>query len=170
VAAPEDLIFHRPFIWERHRSDMSDIAHLILTYGMRMDWDRLVRRAGEHWRLLLAQIHFFDFVYPGRGDSIPRPVREELLERARDALYEEGAARDICQGTLISRFSFAIDVKEWGFRDMRTESVEAARSLPIIREIEASSVWDGIEDCYVEEQTSPAPWGVPWEPQEEGEP
>lgn len=170
VAAPEDLIFHRLFIWERHRSDMSDIAHLILTYGMRMDWDRLVRRAGEHWRLLLAQIHFFDFVYPGRGDSIPRPVREELLERARVALHEEGAPRDICQGTLISRFSFAIDVKEWGFRDMRAESVEAARSLPIIRQIEASSVWDGVEDCHLEEQTSPVPWGVPWEPQEEGEP
>jgi hypothetical protein len=165
VAAPEDLIFHRLFIWERHRSDMSDIAHLILIYGRRMDWERLVRRAGDHWRLLLAQIHFFDFVYPGRGDSVPRSVREELLERARDALHEDDTPRDICQGTLISRFSFAIDVKEWGFRDMRSESVDAARSLPIIREIEASPVWDAIEDSQMEEQTSPVPWGVPWEPQ-----
>ena len=169
VTAPEDLIFHRLFIWERHRSDMSDIAHLILMYGDRMDWDRLVWRAGDHWRLLLAQIHFFDFVYPGRRDSVPRPVREQLLERASDAMYEQGGDRDLCQGTLISRFSFAIDVKEWGFRDLRAESVEAARSLPIIRELERSPVWDGIEDALIEDETAaaeespPAPWGMPGE-------
>jgi hypothetical protein len=163
VTAPEDLIFHRLFIWERHRSDMSDIAHLILMYGDRMDWDRLVWRAGDHWRLLLAQIHFFDFVYPGRRRSVPRPVREQLLERARVAMDEPEGDPDLCQGTLISRFSFAIDVKEWGFRDLRTDSVDAARSLPIIREIEASPVWDGVEDMYGEEETPPAPWGMPGE-------
>jgi hypothetical protein len=163
VTAPEDLIFHRLFIWERHRSDMSDIAHLILMYGDRMDWDRLIWRVGDHWRLLLAQIHFFDFVYPGRYDSVPRPVREQLLERAWDAMYESDGDRNLCQGTLISRFSFAIDVKEWGFRDLRTESVEAARSLPIIHEIERSPVWDGVEDALIEEETPPAPWGMPGE-------
>jgi hypothetical protein len=162
VTAPEDLIFHRLFIWERHRSDMSDIAHLMLMYGQKMNWDRLIWRVGDHWRLLLAQIHFFDFVYPGRSESVPRAVRELLLERARQAIDEQGDP-DLCQGTLISRFSFAIDVKEWGFRDLRVESVAAARSLPIIREIEASPVWDGIEDSYVEEETPPAPWGMPGE-------
>ena len=145
VAAPEDLIFHRLFIWERHRSDMSDIAHLILVHGERMDWDRLLRRVGDHWRLLMAQIHFFDFAYPGRRRSIPPRVREALLERSREVLEERPKERNVCQGTLISRFSFAIDVNDWGFRDFRSESVEAARSLPIVREIEASDVWDEVE-------------------------
>lgn len=163
VAAPEDLIFHRLFIWERHRSDMSDIAHLILMYGHRMDWERLIQRVGDNWRLLLAQIHFFDFVYPGRRESVPPAVRAKLLDRARAAMDEEGSRPDVCQGTLISRFSFAIDVKEWGFRDVRAESVRAARSLPIIREIESSPVWDGVEERFVEEEAAPAPWGMPGE-------
>lgn len=163
VAAPEDLIFHRLFIWERHRSDMADIAHLVLAYGPRLDWDRLLRRVGDHWRLLLAQIHFFDFVYPGKREAVPRRIREELLRRSADALDEEGSSPDACQGTLISRFSFAIDVNEWGYRDLRAESVEAARSLPIIREIGASPVWDAVEDDRGEEEISPAPWGVPGE-------
>jgi len=169
VAAPEDLIFHRLFIWERHRSDMSDIAHLILMYGARMDWERLVRRTGDHWRLLLAQIHFFDFVYPGRRDSVAREVREELLQRATAALDDEPSQPEVCQGTLISRFSFAIDVREWGFHDVRAESVEAARSLPIIQEIASSPVWDGVEEAPVEEENVPAPWGVPGELLHEGE-
>jgi hypothetical protein len=163
ITAPEDLIFHRLFIWERHRSDMSDIAHLILMYGDRMDWERLIRRTGDHWRLLLAQIHFFDFVYPGRRECIPTAVRRELLERAGDSLDQPDGEPDVCQGTLISRFSFAIDVKEWGFRDMRAESVQGARSLPIIRELEASPVWDGIEDTQTEEEAPPTPWGMPGE-------
>jgi hypothetical protein len=145
VAAPEELIFHRLFIWERHRSDMADIAHLLLMYGARMDWDRLIRRLGEHWRLLFAQISFFDFVYPGRPESIPRPVRERLLARARKAMDEPPGPADVCQGTLISRFSFSIDVNEWGFHDPRAESVEAARSLPIVSELESSPVWDSVE-------------------------
>jgi hypothetical protein len=167
VTAPEDLIFHRLFIWERHRSDMSDVAHLILTHGDRMDWDRLVWRAGDHWRLLLAQIHFFDFVYPGRRGAVPEEIRQRLLRRASRAWDDEPGDPDLCQGTLISRFSFSIDVHEWGFHDLRTESVNAARSLPIIREIEKSPVWDAIEDRYVEEESPPAPWGMPGELLEE---
>lgn len=163
VAAPEDLIFHRLFIWERHRSDMADIAHLVLAYGPLLDWERLLRRVGDHWRLLLGQIHFFDFVYPGKRDCIPRAIREELLERTRLAFDEAPGPPDVCQGTLISRFSFAVDVNDWGYRDFREEAVEAARSLPVIREIAESDVWDAVDDDWSEEEALPAPWGMPGE-------
>jgi hypothetical protein len=49
---------------------------------------------------------------------------------------------DICQGTLISRFSFSIDVNEWEFRDLRKEATIAARQLPVVKEIVSSDVWD----------------------------
>lgn len=173
VAAPEDLIFHRLFIWERHRSDMADIVHLILAYGPRMDWSRLLRRVGDHWRLLLAQIHFFDFVYPGRRDRVPGEVRDALLERARLTSDPEKDREHVCQGTLISPFSFAIDVNEWSFRDYRAEAVEASRTLPIIEEIRASEVWqeireDGEPRIGERLETAPAPWGVPAETVGEG--
>lgn len=141
IAPPEDLILHRLFISERHRWDMSDVAHLILMRGHELDWDRLIRRLDTHWRLLLAQIVLFDYVYPSYRARVPDDVRERLLERERDEPDELEDPRAF-RGTLVSKFSFAIDVNEWGLRDLRTEAVSACRSLPVIEEIRESSVWD----------------------------
>ena len=141
VAPPEDLLWHRLFVSERHRSDVSDILHLILCRGDELDWERLIRRVDVHWRLLLAQVHLYDFVYPGHRARIPQWVRRQLYDAAQSAIEEVGDP-EICQGTLISRFSYNIDVNEWGFRDLRKEATIATRQLPIIREITASDVWD----------------------------
>jgi hypothetical protein len=141
VAPVEELIWHRLFVSERHRSDMADIVHLILVRGGELDWKWLLDRVADHWRLLLAQVHLFDYVYPGHRQRIPAWVREELYRRVFEEQDGEGDP-DVCQGTLISRFSFAIDVREWGFRDVRTEVVASVRQLPIIREIMESDVWD----------------------------
>jgi len=145
VAPPEELIWHRLFINERHRHDMADIAHLILTRGHLMDWDRLLAKAAEHWPLLLSQVQMFRYVYPGYRDQIPVRVVKELLERAeRDAMVPSAADRehDTTRGTLISRFSFAIDVNEWGFRDLREEYIRQMENHPDVLAIEASTVFD----------------------------
>jgi hypothetical protein len=141
VAPPEDLLWHRLFVSERHRSDMSDVLHLILCRGDELDWARLLRRVQEHWRLLLAQIQLFDYVYPGHRPRVPHWVRDELLGRASEKIDETGD-ENVCRGTLISRFSFSIDVNEWGFRDLRKEATVATRGLPIVDEIVRSDVWD----------------------------
>lgn len=141
IAAPEELIWHRIFVSERHRSDMADIVHLILLRGDEFDWERLLLRLGEHWRLLLAQIHLYDYVYPGHRRRIPQWLREELYERAYEEIGKEGDP-EVCQGTLLSRFSFAIDVNEWRFRDPRREAVLAMQATPIIVAIRESEVWD----------------------------
>lgn len=145
VPPPEDLLWHRLFVSERHRSDVSDILHLILCRGHELDWKRLLLRVQDHWRLLLAQIHLFDFVYPGRRKQVPLWLREDLYRRAGDEMEEVGDP-DVCQGTLISRFSYNIDVKEWGFRDLRKEATVATRQLPIVAEITHSDVWDEQND------------------------
>jgi hypothetical protein len=141
VAPPEELLWHRLFVSERHRSDVSDILHLIVSRGDEFDWERLLWRVGEHWRLLLAQVHLYDFVYPGHRRRIPQWVRRRLYDAAEEQIDAEGDAA-ICQGTLISRFSYSIDVNEWGFRDLRKEATVATRQLPIIAEITSSDVWD----------------------------
>jgi hypothetical protein len=141
VAPPEDLLWHRLFVGERHRSDVSDILHLILCRGDELDWERLMRRVDAHWRLLLAQVHLYDFVYPGHRARIPQHVRRALYAAA-DAAIDEVGDPEVCQGTLISRFSYNIDVNEWGFRDLRKEATIATRQLPIIHEITASDVWE----------------------------
>jgi hypothetical protein len=141
VAPPEELLWHRLYVSERHRHDMADVLHLILCRGDELNWDRLLKRLHHDFRLLLAHIHLFDFVYPGHRRRIPAEVREQLRAKAAEWDKDVGDP-DVCQGTLISRFSFSIDVNEWGFRDPRKEATIATRSLPIIKEIVESDVWD----------------------------
>ncbi len=142
VAPPEELIWHRLFISERHRHDMSDIVHLILCLGDALDWGRLVTRVGEHWPLLLAQILMFSYVYPGYRSNVPGWVSEQLLGRARESLGRDEVDLDVTRGPMISRFSFTIDVREWGFSDPRSEGVRAAQNTPQIRTIVEADVWD----------------------------
>ena len=142
IAPPEELIWHRLFINERHRHDMSDVVHLILTMADSLDWERLMARVGPHWPLLLAQLLMFSYVYPGYRSNVPSWVMEQLIERARGNVAHDEQDTDLTLGTLVSRFSFAIDVREWGFADPRGEMVHQARNHPVVREIAESPVWD----------------------------
>jgi hypothetical protein len=141
IAPAEELIWHRLFIGERHRHDMSDVVHLILCLGDVLDWKRLVERAEAHWPLLLGQLLTFHYVYPGHRNNVPRWVMEQLLARAADQKQDDSRP-DETLGPLLSRFSFMIDVREWGFGDPRGDLIRAARTRPDIRAIAASDVWD----------------------------
>ena len=158
IAPPEELIWHRLFISERHRHDMSDIVHLMLCVGDALDWQRLVTRVGENWPLLLSQVLMFTYVYPGHKSNIPSWVREQLLERARQEFAREDEDVDLTRGPMISRFSFTIDVREWGFSDPRSEMVREAQSTPEVREIVAADVWHerGEERREIRDETTPA--------------
>lgn len=141
IAPPEELIWHRLFISERHRHDMSDIVHLLLCCEDSLDWNRLVHRVGENWPLLLSQILMFSYVYPGYRSNIPDWVPRHLLDLA-SAQVGKDEQDDITRGPLISRFSFTIDVREWGFLDPRSDLVRAARNHPLVRAIADSDIWD----------------------------
>jgi hypothetical protein len=145
VAPPEELIWHRLFIHERHRHDMADVAHLILAKGHLMNWRRLIDKTGENWPLLLSQVQLFRYVYPGYRDQVPRWVLRELLEKAEADSARTSAGEeehDVTRGTMISRFSFAIDVNEWGFQDLREEYIARMKAHPDVLAIEESDVWD----------------------------
>jgi hypothetical protein len=143
IAPPEELLWHRLFISERHRHDIADILHLILCLGDTLDWNRLVARVAEHWPLLLAQLLAFSYVYPGYRSNVPAWVYEQLLDRARaEATSGDSEDGDFTRGPLISRFSFAIDVREWGFVDPSAALVREARARPEVRAIAEADVWD----------------------------
>ncbi len=135
-------MWHRLFISERHRHDMSDIVHLILGYGEALDWERLVTRVGENWPLLLSQVLMFNYVYPGYRTNVPVWVPETLLERARAQIGQDEDKPEFTRGPLISRFSFMIDVREWGFASPREDLVRRARRNPEVRAIAEADVWD----------------------------
>jgi hypothetical protein len=142
IAPVEELIWHRLFISERHRQDTADILHLIASVGTTINWRRLIDKTGEHWALLLAHVLVFEYVYPELLVGVPGWVMDELLARAHEARGRERTGERITRGTLISRFSFTIDVHEWAFRDLRAEKVAAMERLPCVRAIVASDVWD----------------------------
>ena len=142
IAPAEELIWHRLFISERHRHDMSDIVHLILCVGDTLDWKRLVGRVGEHWPLLLSQVLMFTYVYPSYKSNIPAWVPEHLLGLAREEFNRPEQEVDFTRGPMISRFSFTIDVREWGFSDPRSEQVRETRLKPEVRAISDADVWD----------------------------
>ena len=141
VAPAEELLWHRLFIHERHRQDMGDIVHLIACVGHAMNWERLLERVAEHWPLLLAQLQIFSYVYPELDSGVPRWVIEELLRRAHVDAERPRTGERITRGTLISRFSFNIDVNEWAFHDEREDSVHRREMHPLIRAIATSDVW-----------------------------
>jgi hypothetical protein len=163
VAPPEELIWHRLFIHERHRHDMADVAHLILAKGHLMNWRRLIDKTGENWPLLLSQVQLFRYVYPGYRDQVPRWVLRELLQKAEADSAKQPAGeeeQDTTHGTMISRFSFAIDVNEWGFRDLREEYIARMKRHPDVLAIEESDVWDERASHDEAQETVPKPEDV----------
>jgi len=73
-------------------------------------------------------------------------VMEQLIEQARADIGRDEQDADVTRGTLISRFSFAIDVREWGFSDPRGDMVRRARNHPEVKAIADSDVWDERSD------------------------
>jgi hypothetical protein len=117
VSPAEELIMSKAFVMERERFDGADINHLLEARAEHLDWERLLRRFGAHWRVLLGHLVFFSFVYPRRRGAIPRFVFRELLERLREE-EATGAESDLCQGTLLSREQYQVDLTR-GYVDAR---------------------------------------------------
>ena len=121
----EEMLWAKAFVMERERYDGADVTHLLRATGDHLDWERVVRRFGPHWRVLLSHLVLFGFVYPGEGTKVPVSVLRELtgrLARELEAAPLGGAETDdgkLCRGTLISRAQYLIDVEEWGYRDAR---------------------------------------------------
>jgi hypothetical protein len=112
----EEMIWQKAFIMERERFDGADINHLIRACGRHLDWDRLVVRFGVHWRVLLAHLILFGFVYPDDRDSVPAGILNGLSARLHERPDGDGHA---CMGPLLSRMQYLADVEEWGYDDPR---------------------------------------------------
>ena len=83
LCPPRRSLWSKAFVMERERFDGADVAHLIQALGPELDWDRLLRRFGPHWRVLLAHLVLFGFIYPSQRDRIPARVLHELTDRLR---------------------------------------------------------------------------------------
>jgi hypothetical protein len=119
VAPPEESLWSKAFVMERERFDGADVAHIILAHGERLDWRRLIDRFGPHWRVLLAHLVLFGFIYPSERSRVPPEVLEELMQRLTTETQSPDAEDPVCYGTLLSWSQYLGDVLGGTFRDAR---------------------------------------------------
>ena len=119
LAPAEEMLWSKAFVMERERYDGADVIHIIRSRAERLDWDRIVARFGDRWRVLLSYLILFGFVYPGERTRIPRQVMTTLLDRLRGELTSDADVGRLCQGTVVSRQQYLPDTLEWGYADGR---------------------------------------------------
>lgn len=123
ILAAEELIASKIFVSRRERFDGADVAHLIRVCGGRLDWERLQQLLTGHEEMLLWGLVFFSYIYPAHVDLIPRDLWSSLVRGFQHHL-EHPRREEPFRGTLIDPNMFAIDVKEWGERDLYREYCE----------------------------------------------
>jgi hypothetical protein len=114
----EEMVWSKAFVMERERYDGSDIAHLILR-SERLDWNRLLKRFGPHWRVLLSHLILFGYIYPSDRQRVPPGVLRELLSRLEREIAASSRNERLCQGSLLSRTQYLVDIEELGYKDAR---------------------------------------------------
>jgi Nucleotidyl transferase of unknown function (DUF2204) len=119
----EEMIASKIFVSRRERFDGADVAHLIRACGENLDWDRVQQLLGPHWELLLWSLVFFSYVYPSHVGVVPQRVWSDLFGRFEKRVHRP-KGDDPFRGTLIDPNMFAIDVTEWGERDLYREYCE----------------------------------------------
>src|SRR5262245_1244107 len=115
----EEMVWSKAFIMERERYDGADVAHLLRHCSGMVDWERLLRRFGASWRVLLNHLVLFGFIYPGERGLVPSSIMRELINRLLAELDVPTRDSKLCQGTLLSRAQYLVDIDEWGYEDAR---------------------------------------------------
>jgi hypothetical protein len=125
VASAEDVILSKMFVASRERFDGADILHFIYALKGRLDWKRMLAKAGEHAGLLLGYLHHFQYAYPVHANYIP-----EAVFREAERLALEGRAGAMFRGRLLDPTQFTVDVDTFGLEDGRAVARDAAAHGP----------------------------------------
>ena len=124
-----DMIWSKAYVAGHERFDGADICHLIYRAPEKIDWQLLLRECGDHWELLAVYVHLYRFVYPEAREHVPNWVTEELHRRVI-AEHEHPTTPDLpFRGPLLDRYSYLVDINEWGLPDPRL-AVADARDIP----------------------------------------
>ena len=119
IAPVEELLWQKSFVMERERYDGGDVAHILRSCVESLNWDRLMRRFDPYWRILFMNLVFFGFVYPSERHRIPAHVTADLLARLQAEQTGPPSEERVCQGTLVSRAQYLLDIGQYGYQDAR---------------------------------------------------
>ena len=120
ILGVEEMIASKLFVTRRERFDGADIAHLLRSCSQSLNWDRLCALTSPHWEMLYWQLVLFAYIYPTRVGAIPQHVWRDLQTRFAELTQNQANGKSF-RGSLIDPKMFAIDVSEWGERDLYRE-------------------------------------------------
>lgn len=123
VLGAEELIVSKICVAYRERFDGADVVHLIRARGRTLDWPRLLALTGSHWELLFWSLVLFAYVYPAHTDDVPESVWDEMTARF-DRHIKHPDKKAPFRGSLVDPRMFAIDMAEWGERNLYKEYCE----------------------------------------------
>lgn len=122
LVPPEEMIWPKVFIMERERFDGADVAHILHACAGKINWNRLIDRMGDNWRVLLVHLIMYGYIYPAERNLIPEFVMERLVARLQSELgTNDLSAAKVCQGTLLSRAQYLPDIEANGYTDARVK-------------------------------------------------
>jgi hypothetical protein len=117
IIPAEELVWCKLYVQNRERYDGSDINHILLKSGNKLNWNRLLNRIDPHWHLLLMQILQFQFVYPSEyREIIPEWLFHELIKRANEQYDLPSPFEKVCRGPIIDNTQYEIDIKDWNYK------------------------------------------------------
>jgi hypothetical protein len=120
IANQEDSFLSKAFIMERERFDGADLAHMLQASAEHLDWEGLMVRFSPNWRVLLAHLTLFGYIYPGERHRIPKWVMDKLIDRlTAETMLPPDEDPHVCAGTLLSREQYLHDVERLGYVDGR---------------------------------------------------
>ena len=139
VLAPEEMIASKLFVTRRERFDGADIAHIIFALKGKLDWNRILQLAGDHWELVLWNLVLFRYIYPAQADHVPQDLWSDLIGRLSKNVQSPRATARF-RGTLVDDAMFAIDVEEWGLDNLLAEQrARSAKIKPRARSLRTNS-------------------------------
>lgn len=121
ICGPEEMIWSKAYVMARDRFDGADVAHLILAYGDRLDWARLLAQFNDHWPVLFSHLVLFSFIYPGERSRIPTWVMRQLSQKLEQESNQPKTLKKLCQGTLLAPLQYRTDVEQWKYEDARLQ-------------------------------------------------
>jgi hypothetical protein len=120
VLGVEECLASKCFVAFRERFDGADVVHLIRACGPSINWDRLLNLMNGHWELLYWSLVLFAYIYPAHTSSVPLEVWAELGQRFNQRVRHPDPHAPF-RGSLVDPRMFAIDVEEWGERNLLDE-------------------------------------------------
>jgi len=133
IAPAEETLWSKSFVMERERFDGADVAHIILMHGDKLDWQRVLDRFGPHWRILLAHLVLYGFIFPSARSKVPEWLMDELIGRLRSEVAGPDAEDAVCYGTLLSWSQYLGDVLAGSFRDARIRPYGTLTAEEVVR-------------------------------------